>query len=218
MDRRKKLAHHLAQAATRNALLQHAARQRGGPRGMGTASSLYATDANGYATDPVSLDRIPRSRAVKVGPHTFNAKTLRALLAHNPRATNPLTRQSFPPAIYAKFSTKQNDRVHGTSPRDFTPDQRRVWRAGDELMQQFRRSRAVRAQGHTLGHFATNAAHAIEAQFGVRITRQGMHVVGIDAGGARAGGVRGKVQYDPNFDELYFTLRDNGQHVATAYL
>jgi hypothetical protein len=70
----------------------------------GLGRNLYARNANGqHATDPVSLNRIPASRAVKVGKHHYDSKTLRALFAKNQLATNPLTRQPFPQAVYKKY-------------------------------------------------------------------------------------------------------------------
>lgn len=67
-------------------------------------NARWATNANGtVATDPVSLNRIPVSRAVKVNRQVFDANTLREILRRNPRATNPLTRQPFPQHVYTTF-------------------------------------------------------------------------------------------------------------------
>ena len=102
-----------------------------GPKG-GLGQDLFLKNANGYATDPVSQDRIPTSRAVRVGRHYYDAKTLRALLKHNRSAVNPLTRQPFPSHILQKY---RPPRVHAgpfTStprqlPRQLTEPQRGVW-------------------------------------------------------------------------------------------
>lgn len=64
----------------------------------------FARNANGaHAVDAVSLNRIPSARAVRVGRHWMDARSLRALLAANPRATNPLTRQPFPAHVLRAY-------------------------------------------------------------------------------------------------------------------
>jgi hypothetical protein len=70
------------------------------PRGMGRATGLFSTENNA-----VSMAPIPMKRAVKVNKQWWNAKTLRTLLKHNPRASNPLTRQPLPAKIIKKYST-----------------------------------------------------------------------------------------------------------------
>lgn len=80
------------------------ANQPRGPRGMRASTGLYAVNANGTeAVDPVSLNRIPRRRAVTIGRQTFDANTLRALLSRDPGAVNPLTRQPFPREVYTTY-------------------------------------------------------------------------------------------------------------------
>lgn len=109
----QQVTRHLAsQAAAQIALgakaqLTRALREaKAGPKGLGGARAIpdrYAKNANGYVTDPVSLMRIPRARAVKVGRQTYNSDTLRQLFARNARAPNPLTREPFPDEVYAKY-------------------------------------------------------------------------------------------------------------------
>ena len=106
---RRRFASALAGRATRTAVSRAFAAKalkatRGGPRGMGVRN-IYAKNANGtYSTDPVSLNRIPVSRAVRVNRQVFDSKTLRALLQRDPGATNPLTRQPFPRHVYDRFA------------------------------------------------------------------------------------------------------------------
>lgn len=62
----------------------------------------FARNANGnYAIDPVSLERIPLRRAVRVGPHSFDSKVLREILKRNTR--NPLTREPFPRHVIDRY-------------------------------------------------------------------------------------------------------------------
>lgn len=80
--------------------------KRNGPRGMGVPN-LYARNSNGTrAIDPMSLNHVRKPHAVKVDPHVFDARQLRKLFAHNPRATNPLTRKPFPETVRTKYSPK----------------------------------------------------------------------------------------------------------------
>ena len=212
------MAHRLAQAVTRNAAARYAAtksRRPKGPRGMAGSAQLYVTDANGYVTDPVSLDRIPKSRAVRVGPHTFNSKTLTQMFQHNPRATNPLTRQPFPQAVYAKYAPAEQPPTTFpvVMPRDLSPEQRRVWEAGGALMTMFRRARAG---GYSLQRYANEiAAEQLHARYGVRLIPQYLNIVNIEIPGNTA--IKGKVQYSPRFDELSFSIRYNGQHLISSY-
>ncbi len=116
---RAAIATALARTAVRDAVVQRAATAhmlakakkiaRAGPRGMGGSRTLYARNAtNGsYAVDPVSLDRIPVRRVVRVGKQAFNSKTVRALLERDPAATNPLTRQPFPDHVYRRYGKRQ---------------------------------------------------------------------------------------------------------------
>ena len=120
------LAEQLARKVTGNAMvaLGAAAAMKGarrvGPKGLGLRSNLRnlyalnATEANGYAKDPVLLNRIPKTRAVKVGMQTFDARTLRKLFRLNPNATHPVTRQPFPPNIRAKYggSSRRDRFIH----------------------------------------------------------------------------------------------------------
>jgi hypothetical protein len=90
----------------------------------GLGRNLYVRNAQGnHATDPVSLNRIPVSRAVKVGRQHYDSKTLRTLFQQKARATNPLTRQPFPEAVYKKYGPPQE-------PRDS-----RVWSAALRLVE-----------------------------------------------------------------------------------
>lgn len=91
-----------------------AANRRNTPRGLRVGVPLnYARNANGaYATDPATLNRIPRRRAVKVGPHWFNANTLRELVRRDPRnPRNPLTRARLPADVVARFRPPTQNRV-----------------------------------------------------------------------------------------------------------
>lgn len=95
------------------------------PRGM-RGSGLFVRDQNGQKTvDPVSLDRIPVRRAVKIGKQHWNSKTLRGLLKHNPAATNPLTRQPLPPHVVEKYGPKPK-----VTPPSSLPAQYRDWIKG----------------------------------------------------------------------------------------
>ena len=107
----------------------------------GLGRNLFVRNGAGYATDPVSLNRIPAARAVKVGRHYYDSKTLRALFKVNPRATNPLTRQPFPAAVYQKYGPAPVRRQTrpGTLPMypAMRSAQRRIWRMAAYLGQQF---------------------------------------------------------------------------------
>lgn len=97
----------VARAATSTVFAARAATVR--PRGMagsGRRQGPYIVNKNqegGLALNAVSLNRIPRGRAVKVGTQYFDSRTLRELLRRNPQATNPLTRAPFPEWVYAKY-------------------------------------------------------------------------------------------------------------------
>lgn len=83
-----------------------------GPKGLGGAPALYARNANGQVSeDPVSLQRIPAHRAVKIGKKYFNSRSLRELLRRNPDATNPLTRQPLPEAIKQRFGPRSPENL-----------------------------------------------------------------------------------------------------------
>lgn len=72
------------------------------PRGMRGSRVPFAINASGnFAIDPVSLERIPMARAVRVGPHVFNSRVLREILKRNTR--NPLTRQPFPRNVIERY-------------------------------------------------------------------------------------------------------------------
>lgn len=76
-------------------------------RGMrgGLGQNLFIRNADGtHATDPVTLNRIPVKRAVRIGKHYFNSKSLGDQLQH--RTTNPLTRQPFPSSVIRKYKKK----------------------------------------------------------------------------------------------------------------
>lgn len=100
-------AQQLAQRVVRDAAAQTLFAQRLAQKPRmkgGLGRNLFVRNADGqHATDPVSLNRIPVRRAVAVGKRTYNSKTLRALLAQNPHATDPLTRQPFPERVYKKY-------------------------------------------------------------------------------------------------------------------
>lgn len=75
-----------------------------GPKGMGIPN-IYARNSNGNrAMDPISWQNIPKPHAVKVGRRVYDARSLRQLFAHNPRATNPYTREPFPEEVMKKYS------------------------------------------------------------------------------------------------------------------
>lgn len=125
-----------------------------GPRGTRTRS-LYVRNADGrYAIDPVTLNRIPRRRAVRVDRHVFDSASLRGLLQHTPDATNPLTRRPFPRHIIARYG--------GMS------DQERVWAAAQELGRAFLASR-----GPNIARMPRGALRGIETRHGVRIDHDG---------------------------------------------
>lgn len=66
--------------------------------------ALRAAISNGkMAINAVSLRPIPTERAVRIGPHVFDERIIRALLAHDPNAKNPLTRHNFPQRIYNTY-------------------------------------------------------------------------------------------------------------------
>lgn len=95
-QQRNRLAQHVAHDALMTLLASRALathRRRAAPKGLGGTRALFVTNANGtYASDPVSLDRIPTTRALKIGKHWFDAKTI-AKLFNMPAPRNPLTRQ-----------------------------------------------------------------------------------------------------------------------------
>jgi hypothetical protein len=110
----------VAQRVVANAAMQAAlwssalaaAKRRGkgpaGPKGLGGVRGLYARNDDGeYATDPVSLNVIPVSRAVRINKKYFDERTLRQLFRHQRLPRNPLTRQPFPPAIVSRFQVKK---------------------------------------------------------------------------------------------------------------
>lgn len=68
------------------------------PRGLGFRRSLLTRELNA-----VSLNRIPASRAVRVGKQWWDSKTLRELFRRDPSARNPLTRQPFPAHVSSKY-------------------------------------------------------------------------------------------------------------------
>ena len=98
-----------ARAVTaRAAFAAHAARAATPPKGMGRTASplirgLRFVGGPGN-TDPLTLNRIPVKRAVRVGKQWFNSKSIRSMLARDPRATNPLTRQPFPVNVRERYS------------------------------------------------------------------------------------------------------------------
>lgn len=75
----------------------HAAQTADRPRGLGARHTRLPP------VDPVTLKPIPASRAVRVGPHVFDATMLRRLLATRPGATNPLTREPLPAWVHDKY-------------------------------------------------------------------------------------------------------------------
>lgn len=134
-----------------------------GPRGMAGSSrrqGLYIKNKDqkgGYALNAVSLERIPRRRAVKVGAQYFDSRTLRNLLKRDARATNPLTRQPFPSAVYKKYAPLPGSGPAPTLPPRMTRLQRRAWHAAGQLTQQFlnaaRQLPAGRLQTANIGTF-----------------------------------------------------------------
>lgn len=54
-----------------------------------------------YPEDPVTMNKIPKKRAIRVGRHWFDAKTLRRVVQTNP--INPLTREPLPNVVQRKF-------------------------------------------------------------------------------------------------------------------
>lgn len=76
------------------------------PRGMAGSGLPFARDADGFVEDPVSMARIPPARAVKIGMHTFNAKTIRELRRRSAAPRNPLTRQPIPQSVLRAVARK----------------------------------------------------------------------------------------------------------------
>lgn len=107
-QRRQELARKVVRdAAIRTAFASKLARRPQMKGGLGR--NLFARNDEGrHATDPVSLNRIPVSRAVKVGRQHYDSRTLQRLFKINPRATNPLTRQPFPQNVYAKYGRPES--------------------------------------------------------------------------------------------------------------
>lgn len=142
---RAAIAATLARTAVRDAVVQRAATAhmlararkaaRAGPRGMGGSRTLYAKNTNGsFSVDPMSLDRIPVRRVVRVGKHAFNSKSVRSLLEHNPSATNPLTRQPFPDDVYRRYGKHRKQRLY--KPHEIE-DQLVVWGATMDIVDAF---------------------------------------------------------------------------------
>jgi hypothetical protein len=94
--------------------------------GMGGSSLPFAWNQGNYAMDPVSLDRIPLARAVRVGRHVFDAKVLREILKRNTR--NPLTREPFPSNVIAMYGIGRplNSMNWAPSPTSSNLNRRRV--------------------------------------------------------------------------------------------
>ena len=91
------------------------------PRGMGRGRGLFVGRHD--TLDPVTVNRIPVKRAVRVGKQWFNSRGLRSLLAHNPRATNPLTREPLPSAVHALYGPKtRKPQARGPAPRRVRPE------------------------------------------------------------------------------------------------
>jgi hypothetical protein len=67
------------------------------PRGM-RGRGIYRREWNA-----VSLDPVPVRRAVRVGQQYWDGKTIRTLLARDPDALNPLTREQFPPRVKRRY-------------------------------------------------------------------------------------------------------------------
>lgn len=120
-DRARHLARqtvaHAAAAHVSGAFWANARRAAGGgkvprgpaPKGMG-GTGLFVRDQSGQQTiDPVTLNRIPAGRALRVGKQYWNSTTIRKLLERDSQATNPLTRQPFPADVYAKYAPKLDD-------------------------------------------------------------------------------------------------------------
>ena len=106
---RRVVADAATRVASRSAFASHAVMAAEGrgvaplPRGM-RGSGIFRRETNA-----VSLDPVPTRRAVKVGKHYWNSKTLRALLARNPKATNPLTRQPLPRGVVGKYGSLKHN-------------------------------------------------------------------------------------------------------------
>lgn len=122
-------------AATR--VLADAARKRRDvvpPRGMGGSGLPFVRDAdepNGRRRNVLSLDPIPSRRAIRVGPHTFDKRHLKRLLAHTPRARNPLTRQPIPRSVRQRLGVPVWTRRPPPGRVPLTPGARRVLREAD---------------------------------------------------------------------------------------
>lgn len=85
----------LARRVVANAALAQArTKGRGGPLWLAGSRVPVARNANGTnAVDPVTLERIPARRAIKVGKAWFDIKTVSELIQRG--QSNPLTRQPF---------------------------------------------------------------------------------------------------------------------------
>lgn len=119
MSGRNRLAQRVVANAVMHGMAQKQGRRRGAPLGMGGSGLSFAMNSNGTrSVNAVSLEAIPSHRAVKVGPHPFDARTIVELFEHSrdgqPR--NPLTREVIPMAavkeahrrLGRKFSTEAN--------------------------------------------------------------------------------------------------------------
>jgi hypothetical protein len=107
---RRALANVAATTAMKTALVAKAtARAQRQPRGLGPGTDLFVRGSNGqYAIDALSLNRVPRARAVRIGMQNWNSKSLSGLLNRNPRAPNPLTRQPFPETVYRRYGVQKH--------------------------------------------------------------------------------------------------------------
>lgn len=116
----------ISQALARNAVARTAASTvfaaraaTAGPRGLAGSKVKQRREPyirnkgqdDGYALNALTLNRIPRRRAVKVGQQYWDSKSLRDLLARDERAPNPLTRAPFPQWVYDTYGPMRSGRT-----------------------------------------------------------------------------------------------------------
>lgn len=107
----RSIVFHAASRAMRDALAKR--RDVVPPRGMRGSGLPFVRDAeepNGRRRNVISLDPIPKARAIRIGAHTFDKKHLKRLLTHNPGAKNPMTREPIPAWVRPRLGVLQDAR------------------------------------------------------------------------------------------------------------
>lgn len=91
--------------------------------------------------DPISLEPIPVSRAVRVGRHYFDDVSLRQFFLHTNNPRNPLTREPFPPEVLARYGKERATRQSAANQnkRKYV-ERRRLMLAFDDVLDELRRT------------------------------------------------------------------------------